>query len=41
MEAAHLIVSRHLSHLPVMKWGQLAGIVRPEDLYQELVTPLV
>jgi len=39
MEAAHLIVSRRLSHLPVMKKGRMVGILRPEDLYREAVNP--
>lgn len=41
MEAAHMIVSGHLSHLAVMSRGQLAGILRPEDLYRELAAPLI
>jgi DNA-binding response OmpR family regulator len=39
MEAAHLIVSRHLSHLPVKKKGEMVGILRPEDLYREVANP--
>jgi len=39
MEAAHMIVSRHLSHLPVTKKGQMVGILRPEDLYREVANP--
>jgi DNA-binding response OmpR family regulator len=41
MEAAHLIVSRRVSHLAVMRKGKLVGVLRPEDLYQELVAPFV
>ena len=39
MEAAHLIVSRHLSHLPVTKKGRIVGILRPEDLFREVANP--
>ncbi len=38
MEAAYWLVSRRLSHLPVLKDGKLVGILRPEDLYQEIAT---
>ncbi len=36
MEAAYWLVSRRLSHLPILKNGKLAGILRPEDLYKEI-----
>jgi len=36
MEAAYWLVSRRLSHLPVVRDGVLVGILRPEDLYQEI-----
>lgn len=36
MEAAYWLVSRRLSHLPILKEGKLVGILRPEDLYQEV-----
>ena len=39
MEAAHLIIKLHLSHLPVTKKGRLVGILRPEDLYREVANP--
>ncbi len=39
MEAVSLLVSRHLSHLVVLHEGELAGILRPEDLYEEIATP--
>jgi two-component system nitrogen regulation response regulator NtrX len=38
MEATSLLVSRNLSHVPVTRKGQLVGILRPEDLYQEIAT---
>lgn len=38
MEAAYWIVSRGLSHLPVMEGEELVGILRPEDLYREIAT---
>ena len=41
MEALHLMVSENLSHLPVMQKGMLVGILRPEDLFQEVATPKV
>jgi len=40
MEAAHVLASKRLSHLPVTKKGKLVGVLRPEDLYQEITTPL-
>lgn len=40
MEAAYLMISRHLSHLPVTRKGRLMGILRPEDLYREIANPL-
>jgi len=36
MEAAYWLVSRRLSHLPILREGRLVGILRPEDLYQEI-----
>lgn len=36
MEAAYWLVSRRLSHLPILREGVLVGILRPEDLYQEI-----
>jgi len=39
MEAAYLLVSRHLSHLAVMSGGRLIGMLRPEDLYKEIANP--
>ncbi len=36
MEAAYWLVSRRLSHLPIVREGKLVGILRPEDLYQEI-----
>jgi DNA-binding NarL/FixJ family response regulator len=36
MEAAYWLVSRRLSHLPILREGKLVGILRPEDLYQEI-----
>jgi len=36
MEAAYWLVSRRLSHLPILKEGKLVGILRPEDLYHEI-----
>ena len=36
MEAAYWLVSRRLSHLPILSDGKLVGILRPEDLYQEI-----
>ncbi len=39
MEAAYLLASQHLSHLAVMREGQLIGMLRPEDLYKEIATP--
>ncbi len=36
MEAAYWLVSRRLSHLPLVAGGRLVGILRPEDLYQEI-----
>ncbi len=39
MEAAYLLVSRHLSHVAVMRDGKLVGMLRPEDLYKEIATP--
>jgi len=36
MEAAFLLVSRGLSHLPITRDGVLVGVLRPEDLYQEV-----
>jgi len=41
MEALHAIVSGKLSHLPVMQAGILVGILRPEDLFQEIAAPLL
>jgi DNA-binding response OmpR family regulator len=38
MEAAYWLVSRELSHLPVMAEGKLVGILRPEDLYREIAS---
>ena len=38
MEAAYLLVSHSLSHVPVTRKGELVGILRPEDLYQEIAT---
>jgi CheY-like chemotaxis protein len=38
MEAAYWLVSRRLSHLPILRAGKLVGILRPEDLYQEIAT---
>jgi len=39
MQAADLIASHHLSHLAVTRKGKLVGLLRPEDLYQEVVSP--
>jgi len=39
MEAAYLLVSRHLSHVAVLRDGTLVGMLRPEDLYKEIATP--
>jgi DNA-binding response OmpR family regulator len=36
MEAAYWLVSRRLSHLPILRDGKLVGILRPEDLYREI-----
>lgn len=36
MEAAYWLVSRRLSHLPILRDGKLVGILRPEDLYKEI-----
>ena len=36
MEAAYVLVSRGLSHVPITREGVLVGILRPEDLYQEI-----
>jgi CheY-like chemotaxis protein len=36
MEAAYWVVSRRLSHLPILRNGELVGILRPEDLLQEI-----
>ncbi|TFH65547.1 MAG: response regulator [Gemmatimonadales bacterium] len=36
MEAAFWLVSRRLSHLPVLRDGKLVGILRPEDLLGEI-----
>jgi DNA-binding response OmpR family regulator len=41
MEALHAIVSGELSHLPVMQDGVLVGMLRPEDLFREIATPLL
>ena len=38
LEAAYWLVSRRLSHLPILKDGKLVGILRPEDIYQEIAT---
>jgi CheY-like chemotaxis protein len=38
MEAAYWIVSREMSHLPVLEEGELVGILRPEDLYREIAS---
>lgn len=38
MEAVYWLVSRRLSHLPILDGGRLVGILRPEDLYQEIAT---
>ena len=36
MEALHVIVSDKLGNLPVMQDGVLVGMLRPEDLFQEI-----
>ena len=36
MEAAYWLVSRRLSHLPILRDGKLVGILRPEDLLGEI-----
>jgi CheY-like chemotaxis protein len=36
MEAAYWLVSQRLSHLPILRDGRLVGILRPEDLLQEI-----
>jgi len=36
MEAAYLMVSRHVSHAAVTRDGEFVGILRPEDLYREI-----
>jgi len=36
MEAAYWLVSRGVSHLPITQDGELVGVLRPEDLYQEI-----
>lgn len=41
MEALHAMVSGKLSHLPVMQAGMLVGVLRPEDLFQEIAAPLL
>jgi DNA-binding response OmpR family regulator len=41
MEALYAMVSDKLSHLPVMQAGVLVGILRPEDLFKEIATPLL
>lgn len=41
MEALHMMVSENLSHLPVTQKGQLVGILRPEDLFQETAAPIL
>lgn len=37
MEAAQLMAERRLSHLVVTQDGRLVGLLRPEDLYQDVV----
>jgi CBS domain-containing protein len=39
IEAADLMISRQLSHLAVTRRGKLVGMLRPEDLYQEMAAP--
>ena len=39
MQAAELMVANHLSHLAVTRKGKLVGLLRPEDLYQEVAAP--
>jgi CBS domain-containing protein len=39
MQAAALIAADGLSHLAVTRRGKLVGLLRPEDLYQEVVSP--
>lgn len=41
MEALHTMVSDKLSHLPVMRNGVLVGLLRPEDLFGEIASPLL
>jgi DNA-binding response OmpR family regulator len=36
MEAAYWLVSAGVSHLPITRSGVLVGVLRPEDLYQEI-----
>lgn len=36
MEAAYLLVSRRLSHLAIMRERELVGLLRPDDLYQDV-----
>jgi len=41
MEAVYLMVAHHVSHLPVTRDGKLVGILRPEDLFPEIVNPIL
>ncbi len=36
MEALHLMITQHLSHLPVLQQGGLVGLLRPEDMVGEI-----
>lgn len=40
MEAAHLMASRHLINLPVLRAGQLVGVLRDKDLLLEIAGSL-
>jgi DNA-binding response OmpR family regulator len=41
MEALHLMIVGHLSHLPVLQKGELVGLLRPEDLFKEIASPIL